>query len=223
MGIQTNLIQLYSNNLSAVATQAALIGGFSFSVLVEHVVADNIKDETLAYFYVFSFTICLVTALFVLTQATIVVMFGPTMALKGSNDEAVKIAAGHMMAQQYLIFRAAAVTITSLFSGALIVTWANASYGIATITTVIYAVAYYLILTEGWKAYFVFIPKDGISMIDLIEETDEDGNVTTTTLSERLATAQEVYCLHYDLLNGLFGVPGCEIKAEGDSVEAPEH
>ena len=118
-------------------------------------------------------------------------MFGPTMALKGSSDEAVKVAAGQMMAQQHLIFRVASLTITSLFCGAMIVTWANASYGIATITTVIYGIAYYMILTEGFKAYYVFIPPDG-GMIDLIEETDAEGNVTTTSLTERLAVAQEV-------------------------------
>jgi hypothetical protein len=41
-------------------------------------------DEVLSYFYFVAFTVCLVAALFVLTQATIVVMFGPTMALKGT-------------------------------------------------------------------------------------------------------------------------------------------
>ena len=33
LGIQINLIQLYQANLSAVATQAALIAGFSFSAI----------------------------------------------------------------------------------------------------------------------------------------------------------------------------------------------
>ncbi len=83
MGIQTNLITLYSNNLSAVATQAALIGGFSFSAISRESQIMGVKRLTLSYFYIFSFTICLVSSLFVLTQATIVVMFGPTMALKG--------------------------------------------------------------------------------------------------------------------------------------------
>ncbi|RYY71530.1 hypothetical protein EON63_21630 [archaeon] len=54
----------------------------------------NVAKLTLSYFYYVFFTITLVTALFVLCQATVVVMFGPTMALKGSSDEAVKYAAG---------------------------------------------------------------------------------------------------------------------------------
>jgi hypothetical protein len=100
LGIQTNLITLYSNNLSAIATQAALIGGFSFTAVSSVTDSTSIFKTVLSYFYYVFFTICLVTALFVLSQATIVVMFGPTMALKGSNDEAVKYAAAHMMSQQ---------------------------------------------------------------------------------------------------------------------------
>jgi len=34
LGIQTNLINLYSSNLSAIATQAALIAGFSFTAVI---------------------------------------------------------------------------------------------------------------------------------------------------------------------------------------------
>ena len=33
LSIQTNLIQLYSNNLSAIGTQAALIAGFAFTAV----------------------------------------------------------------------------------------------------------------------------------------------------------------------------------------------
>ena len=82
LGIQTNLINLYSNNLSAIATQAALIGGFSFTAVIMQADTASITSMTLSYFYLVPFTVCLVAALFVLSQATIVVMFGPTMALK---------------------------------------------------------------------------------------------------------------------------------------------
>mmetsp|Transcript_17971 Transcript_17971/g.39849 ORF Transcript_17971/g.39849 Transcript_17971/m.39849 type:complete len:140 (+) Transcript_17971:196-615(+) len=93
LGIQTNLINLYSNNLSAIATQAALIGGFSFTAVILETNTGSVWREALSYFYYVCFTVCLVAALFVLSQATVVVMFGPTMALKGSTDEAVKFAA----------------------------------------------------------------------------------------------------------------------------------
>ena len=113
--------------------------------------ADNssITQMALSYFYFVPFTVCLVAALFVLSQATIVVMFGPTMALKGSTDEAVKFAAAQMMGQQFIILKAAMVSITALFIGACVLSWANYPIGIAAITTVVYIVAYYCMIKEG--------------------------------------------------------------------------
>ncbi len=178
LGIQTNLINLYSNNLSAVATQAALIGGFSFSAVSALSNTDSVKQLALSYFYYVCFTVCLVAALFVLSQATIVVMFGPTMALKGSTDEAVKIAAGHMMTQQFLIFQVASVSITSLFLGACILSWANYPIGIATITTVIYLVGYYYVIVMGFKAYNTFVSGEHGAFIEP-ESVDSNGNITS--------------------------------------------
>jgi hypothetical protein len=160
LGIQTNLINLYSNNLSAIATQAALIGGFSFTAVILAADANSTATLALSYFYYVSFTVCLVCALFVLSQATIVVMFGPTMALKGSTDEAVKFAASQMMSQQFIILKAATISITALFIGACVLSWANYPLGIAAITTVVYLVAYYFMLTEGYKAFCTFVPNE---------------------------------------------------------------
>lgn len=175
MGIQTNLINLYSNNLSAVATQAALIGGFSFTAVSSVSEANTVKELALSYFYYVCFTVCLVAALFVLCQATIVVMFGPTMALKGSSDEAVKYAAGHMMQQQLLILRAAGISISALFLAACILSWANYPAGIATITTVVYMVAYYFVVTQGLLAYRTFVPNDDGAFVEPVLGMDIGG------------------------------------------------
>lgn len=160
LGIQTNLVALYQQNLSAIATQAALIAGFSFTAVFTLFANNSAVDLSLSYFYYVCFTVCLVAALFVLSQATIVVMFGPTMALKGSTDEAVKVAAGHMMMQQVLIFKVSAVSVSALFLGATILSWANYPIGIATITTVVYIGGYYYLIKEGKKAYYTFVAHD---------------------------------------------------------------
>jgi hypothetical protein len=165
LGIQTNLINLYSNNLSAIATQAALIGGFSFTAVITAADTSSLELLSLSYFYYISFTVCLVAALFVLSQATIVVMFGPTMALKGSTDEAVKFAAGQMMAQQFIILKASIIAISSLFLGACLLSWAIYPKGIAAITTLVYFVAYYYMLREGYKAYFTFVPNEDTEFV----------------------------------------------------------
>lgn len=202
LGIQTNLINLYSNNLSAIATQAALIGGFSFTAISITTSFADIFQLTLSYFYYVCFTICLVAALFVLSQATVVVMFGPTMALKGSTDEAVKFAAGHMMQQQLLILKAAIVSITALFLGACLLSWALYPVGIAVITTVVYLIAYYVMIQQGYKAYRIFVPHEDAAFVEpeaaaLKGSNSGNGskdnkNITTEQVNaEKLAAAQE--------------------------------
>lgn len=202
LGIQTNLINLYSNNLSAVATQAALIGGFSFTAVSVTYDASGTTQLALGYFYYVCFTVCLVSALFILSQATIVVMFGPTMALKGATDEAVKFAAGHMMNQQLIILRAASIAISSLFLAACILSWANYPVGVATITTVVYIVAYYYLVKMGYEAYRTFVPKDDGAFLEPLLEMaglyqgnagggNDSKNDESVALAEKLAQAQE--------------------------------
>ncbi len=100
VGIQGNLVSLYQTNLTAMATQAALIAGFSFQALT-NTAAFSLQDDSVAHpevlkFFCYSlFTVSFVAALFVLSQATIVVMFGPSMALKGSSEASVKVLLGH--------------------------------------------------------------------------------------------------------------------------------
>ena len=59
LGIQTNLINLYSSNLSAIATQAALIAGFSFTAVATEFDISTIYAEILSYFYYVCFSVCL--------------------------------------------------------------------------------------------------------------------------------------------------------------------
>lgn len=72
----------------------------------------------LSYFYYACFTLCLVAALFVLTVSTVANVFGPTMALKGSTDDSVKMAANKMMSVQIQVLQVAAISISALFLGA---------------------------------------------------------------------------------------------------------
>lgn len=138
--IQTNLIDLYTNNLSQIATQAALISAFSFTAVSEPPDTPAVYMKVLEFFYTTFFTVCLVCALFVLSQATTTVLFGPTMALKGASDEAVKFAASHMMKQQIIVLHAAGWSISALFLASLLLAWVLYPVGLATITTVIYLI-----------------------------------------------------------------------------------
>ncbi len=148
------------------ATQAALIGGFSFTAVLRASDPGSLAEHVLGYFYYVCFAICLVCSLFILSEATIVVMFGPTMALKGATDDAVKFAANHMREQQMIILQAAWAAITSLFLGACILSWANYDVGIATITTIVYIVGYYALITQSYRAFRTFVPSDDSAFIE---------------------------------------------------------
>lgn len=68
--IQLTLIQLYTSNLNAIGTQAALIAGFAFTGIAETPYPnDNFDDEVIEYFYYFFITVTLVSGLFAVSQA----------------------------------------------------------------------------------------------------------------------------------------------------------
>ena len=94
----------------------------------------------LGYFYYVFFTITFICCLIVLSQSTLVVTFGPSMALKGSSNESVKIAASLMFRQLLIIQRIAFIAVTSLFVGSCLLCWSFYPFGIATITTVCYII-----------------------------------------------------------------------------------
>jgi hypothetical protein len=161
LGIQTNLVDLYTNNLLALATQASLIAGFSFSAVVLTTTTDNLQNFALSYFYYSCFTVSFISALFVLSQSTIVVNFGPTMALKGNSQDAVKIAAIQMRKQLEVIYTASVLSITSLFVGACLITWVIYPFGVAVITSFLYVAGMYFIYKHGSTVYYMFVAAEG--------------------------------------------------------------
>lgn len=161
LGIQTNLVDLYTNNLLALATQASLIAGFSFSAVVLTTTTDHLQQYALSYFYYSCFTVSFISALFVLSQSTIVVNFGPTMALKGNSQDAVKIAAIQMRKQLEVIYTASVMSISSLFVGACLITWVIYPLGVAVITSFLYVAGMYYIYKHGSSAYYLFVAAEG--------------------------------------------------------------
>jgi hypothetical protein len=117
----------------------------------------------LAYFYYSFYTVCLVTALFVLSQATVATVYGPWMAFKSEDNMAVQHAQDIMRSQASFVFKISIVSITSLFCGACIQTWSIYDLGIAAICTFIYVVGYALVVFHGRRAYLMLFPDDDIS------------------------------------------------------------
>lgn len=105
--IQSQLVFLYTNNLNAISTQAALFSAFAFTGLEETDYPETGfgRNNVLPFFYYFFITICFLTAMSTLLQSTIETIWGPSMAMNGENHEAVIDAAEHMKLQQRFVFK----------------------------------------------------------------------------------------------------------------------
>jgi len=81
--VESQMIALYSTNLSSIGTQSALLAGLAFTALNNVYQQNVIKSDWLAYGYNGSYTICLISALMVMSHTVIASMFGPKRALTG--------------------------------------------------------------------------------------------------------------------------------------------
>ena len=61
-----------------------------------------------------------------------------------------------MRRQQDFVFKVGGVAVTSLFLSAIFLSWARRPKGVAALNTAVYVVVYYLMVTEGRKAYLLF-------------------------------------------------------------------
>lgn len=174
--IQSNLIALYTDNLSAMGVQASLIAGFAFSAVQTEFNSDStIHEDVLSFLYFICYTMCFVSALIVLSQSTIVVMFGPSKALKGDSTDSVKDASENMRQQQWMVLCIGGVSITALFVGAMIQTWVQLPYPLAIILTLLYLTSYTLLIVWGRGAYFLFHLDTDITTPGGTEMMDERG------------------------------------------------
>jgi hypothetical protein len=191
--IQRNLVDLYIGNLLSVAGQASFIAGFAFSgIFGDPGNADDIKSEVLTYFYLIAFTISFVTSLYILSIVVITVMFGPTLALKGSTDDAVKYVATQMRETQIYIMKLALLDITALLVGACVFSWHIYAIPVASLTCFVYITIYYAMLIYGSHIYRVFNPLDMNAFLepDAIGYTPDGRRMTGKEYQEEKAAKE---------------------------------
>lgn len=96
-------------------------------------------------------------------------MFGPSLALKADDSDAVRVASEYMRQQQFVIFNVGIVSISALFFGACSLTWSMYPIPIGAIVTVLYMFGYYVILTEGGAAFDTFVPRSDVTVDDALK------------------------------------------------------
>ena len=116
-------LNLFNSNFSAVATQAALLAGFSMAFLEMSVHLQNPEFHPIprGLLHVFS-TISISANVFVVSLITFVSVWGSGKALRGRDGSMGKVVEG-MNTERWLIFRCFGVGLLSLLLGVACSTW----------------------------------------------------------------------------------------------------
>ena len=140
LNIQQLLITLYIQNMNSCATQAALVCGFSFNVMVSSasfITVETTSDMALYVLYFASCTLSFLFGLMVLGLSTVVVMFGPAKALKSEREDAVKEAAEVMRKEQRTVFFCGGMCVFFLLLGSVFQAWAMYNVETAIVVTIL--------------------------------------------------------------------------------------
>ena len=160
LNIQGNLITLYSRNINGMAVQAALIAGFCWTGYVEVIYPIDDVNLILAYFFYPLNALCFITTIYIVSQASLGVIFGPTAALTGDTAEHVMDAIRNMRYQQEHLFIVGFACISLCFITNILLTYARVSKGPATVTMIFILGVYYVMIVECKKTYNLFqVPK----------------------------------------------------------------
>jgi hypothetical protein len=160
LNLQQELIQLYCQNLNAIAVSGSLLAGFAYTGIAEVDYNTNgFTSVVIEYLYFFFVTATITTGFFMVCQSTIVTVFAPTRALKGESSEVVLTVVRNIQSQQTLIFQVAIVMITCLFGHCIVMIWSHSdSIGVCVAVTLLYIIGYIGIALETKRFYENFHP-----------------------------------------------------------------
>lgn len=152
-------LKLFNNNFSAVATQAAVMAGFTLTSFVEIDLPPN-KQVAKALLHFFVTTSICVNFLCV-AMVTFVTVWGGGYALRG-RDGAMDFAVDEMNAERGFIFACFGVGVLSTLGCLLSAAWVLMEFEIAVASTVLIVGTMYLVVSEARriKARFVFQEHD---------------------------------------------------------------
>jgi hypothetical protein len=117
LDVEAQMISLYTNNLNSIGIQAALVASLAFTALNNVYQQAEISNTFLAYGYNASYTICLISAIIVMSHTTVASMFGPKKALLGTHKDSVFLASEYMRREQAYVLKMGSMSVSMLFVG----------------------------------------------------------------------------------------------------------
>lgn len=189
MAIREKLLNYFTENTTAIATQAALIAGFALSAQTSISIPvyecdDNADDGSYACdhegeptqpYQTFCFnvccTLCLATSVYCVMSATFVTVWGPGLALRGKSGSAVSRAIDGFFEERKRIFKSFVISVACFVLAAIATAWLTmTTYGASTCSFLL-AVCGYCMQKNGKRVYDRFRWK---SERDDEEHTDKD-------------------------------------------------
>lgn len=175
-------LNLFNANFSAVATQAALLAGFSMAFLEMsvHLHGEHHNYVAKAALHLFS-TICICANVFTVSVITFVSVWGSGKALRGkdgSMDEAVD----GMHAERAFIFACFGVGLINTLLALMSAAWILMTFEVALVATLGISWSIYIIIRQARRIYskFGLSQEDVVRFDDIISnaprvEQDDDG------------------------------------------------
>lgn len=158
---QSTLIKLYTTNLQALGTMSAFVAGCAFMGIAElRMPKARFRWTGLNFLYDFFIHLALCLAIFATTQSALVIVYGPSIALKGAEDDSVIIVANELEKQRKKIQRIGILAILSLFFSLISNYWAKVPTATGVVTTFLLLSGVGITLFEAIRCYNKFHPGD---------------------------------------------------------------
>jgi hypothetical protein len=146
-------LNLFTSNFSAVATQAALLAGFSMAFLEMSVHLHGVHYNPFAKALLHLFaTICICSNIFVVSIITFVSVWGSGKALRGRDGSMGKVIEG-MNQERWLIFLTFGVGLISLLGAVACSTWLLMQWEVAGLATALLIFTCYALLSSGVRIF----------------------------------------------------------------------
>jgi len=175
-------LNLFNSNFSAVATQAALLAGFSMAFLEMSVHLHGLHFNPLAKGLLHLFaTICICCNIFVVSIITFVSVWGSGKALRGKDGSMSKVVEG-MNKERWLIFNTFGVGLIAQLISVACSTWLLMQREVALVSTVFLLATCYALISNAIRIFKKFELQAGeivrfgdfLRALPKSEEVDED-------------------------------------------------
>ena len=168
LATQSQLVQLYTNNLQSLGTMLAFVSAAAFMGIGElRMPKAHFRWTGLNFLYDFWIHSALALGVFATTQTAIVLVYGPSIALKGEEESSVIIVANELQNQRRKIHFIGVSAIIGLYFSLISNYWAKIPFPTAVTTTFALFGGAVLTISEGIRCYNKFHPNNKVYFSDI--------------------------------------------------------